>query len=435
MLSSVLAAFMANAGFATDLNIEKNVTGYASIEDGQVLGGSFLSTAQDHVNTDQVFVQRMFTGFNVETKFNPLNITGNLGMEMMVSNDYPRWSNDQGATRWLYYYPYLTEADLTWHSGNADKPALSITAGYFPIKYNKDARNLGEYLFRSGAYPQTLVTDFDFPADRLAGLNIEGNPFNGFSWNVILNTNLVLQAVGDLNLAGLVAYNFNDIFEVGAGAQYMSLVSADSTLTSPHKTTSMYNISASGDTSFYTNAGLKLMARISFDPKKLFPSSDLFGKEDLKIYGEAAILGVKNYPASIMNNVLQYDTLSQRIPVMFGINLPAFKFLDVFSVQGEWFGSPLPNDMTEEAMYSQPNPLSSASSDEFSQHRNWYTSSDNWKWSVYAKRTLAGHFSITAQVACDHFRWYTNNWQVADYQEAFQLPHQFYYVIKCGYAF
>jgi hypothetical protein len=413
---------------AADVNVVNNVTGYASLENGQVIGGNFHEA---YSIPNAVFVQRMFTGFNVESVFNPLNIKGNIGMEMMVTNDYPRWSNDQGSTRWLYYYPYLTEADLSWFYGNSEKPLLSITAGYFPFKYNNDARNLGEYLFRSGAYPQTLQTNFDFAADRLMGLNIGGNFFEGFSWNIILNTNQLFQAVGDLNLAGLVAYNFHDIFEIGAGAQYTSLISADTNFTHPENGATSY-INSSGDTSYFTNAGLKLMARVSFDVKKLFPGNDLFGKEDLKIYSEAAILGVKNYPLSIDKHT-EYDTLSQRIPIMFGINLPAFKFLDVFSVQGEWFGNPYPNDMDAEAMFSEPIPFNGTYSD-WALHKNLYKT-DNWKWSVYAKRTFAGHFSLTAQVACDHFRWYINSWQNEDYQEAFQNPHQFYYVIKCGYAF
>ena len=52
----------------------------------------------------------------------------------------------------------------------------------------------------------------------------------------------------------------------------------------------------------YTFAGTKIMARFSFDMKGLIPADSLFGllgKEDLKLYGEATILGLKNYPDPI----------------------------------------------------------------------------------------------------------------------------------------
>ena len=41
------------------------------------------------------------------------------------------------------------------------------------------------------------------------------------------------------------------------------------------------------------------MARLAFDPKGFLPSnlSEIFGKEDGKIYGEAAILGLNSITA------------------------------------------------------------------------------------------------------------------------------------------
>ena len=47
---------------------------------------------------------------------------------------------------------------------------MDLAVGYFPYKYNPEARNLGEYLFRSGTYPVYLTNDYDFPLARVAGL-------------------------------------------------------------------------------------------------------------------------------------------------------------------------------------------------------------------------------------------------------------------------
>ncbi len=64
------------------------------------------------------------------------------------------------------------------------------------------------------------------------------------------------------------------------------------------------------------------MARASFDIKGIFPM-DFLGEEDLKIYGELAILGLKDYPG-------HYNDFSKRIPMMLGFNLPFFGLLNLF---------------------------------------------------------------------------------------------------------
>jgi hypothetical protein len=66
------------------------------------------------------------------------------------------------------------------------------------------------------------------------------------------------------------------------------------------------------------------MVRAAFNLKGIFPllgMNDPFsfcGREDLKIYGEAAVLGLAHQGDSA--HLRLYDTLSQRIPVMFGMN-------------------------------------------------------------------------------------------------------------------
>jgi hypothetical protein len=430
MMMAVIAAVL---NVSAELDIKKNYTGFASLEGGQIVNATYTGK-ESNLRSDHVWVQRMYAGFTGEVLFNPLPIKTKLSLEMRMSNEYPRKTNDMGTTRRLYFYPYLTEADFCYSLGNPEKPLLSVTAGYFPIKYNKDARNLGEYLFRSGTYPQYLITDFDFPAARLAGLNIGGNLFESLSWNVLLNTNIEWQAIGDLNLSGLVSYRLADFLELGAGVCFASIASADTAFTSNRVAQSTEYIGENGDTGVLTVGGTKLMGRISADLKK-FVHSDLFGKEDLKIYSEIAVLGVKNYPLCT-DKLTRYDTLWQRIPVMFGINLPAFKLLDVLSFEAEWFGNRFPNDMAGVVFYNAPIPYPSDDKSTYSSLKNTNTyKDDDWKWSVYAKRTFAGHFMVTAQVASDHLRWFCQDWTRQDWQEALRKPDQFYYVCKLGYVF
>jgi hypothetical protein len=153
------------------------------------------------------------------------------------------------------------------------------------------------------------------------------------------------------------------------------------------------------------------MGHLSFDPKPFIPLS-IFGKEDLKIYGEAAILGVKNYPANdslnsingIKNNIYGYDSLFNKIPVMIGFNVPTFKLLDVLSIEVEWYGCPYPDDYKislgtgNDLGIPMPDPNQRVVS-------NTYTYEDNWKWSVYLKKMLMhDHFGVILQCARDHMR-------------------------------
>lgn len=54
----------------------------------------------------------------------------------------------------IKFGPGISNAFLSW----APSEKLNLTIGYFPYKYNAAAKNLGEYLFRSEAYPTILYT-------------------------------------------------------------------------------------------------------------------------------------------------------------------------------------------------------------------------------------------------------------------------------------
>ena len=151
-----------------------------------------------------------------------------------------------------------------------------------------------------------------------------------------------------------------------------------------------------------------------------------FGPEDLKVYGEAAILGVKNYQ-------LYYDTLSQRLPFMIGFNFPAFKFLDVLAWEFEWYGSPYPNNY-QNAFSIQPKPRPIPDSPQQGYTANDYQH-DNWKWSVYAKRTIANSFSVIGQVARDHFRAHIKLPYNVEREEGLTKPNHWYWMLKVAYGF
>ena len=70
------------------------------------------------------------------------------------------------------------------------------------------------------------------------------------------------------------------------------------------------------------------MTRFSFDPKRFIPV-DIFGKNDLVLYSEADIIGVRNYPQ-------YYTNVNDRIFYSLGFNVPGFKIIDVINAEIEY---------------------------------------------------------------------------------------------------
>ncbi len=308
----------------------------------------------------------------------------------------------------------ISDANATYSLGDVRSPVLSIEAGLFRYKYNAQARNLGEYLFRSGTYPAFVINNFDMAYARLTGFKVSSELLEGnLHQDLIFNIETELPPFFDGSLSYLLGYNFKKIVDVGAGVSFAHLVSVDERITTPKKQLKNRYINAPGDTGYYTYRGTKLMGRLCFDPKALLSvlgvDMPFFGSEDLKIFGEALVLGLESYPANdsigsptaLGKNVWGYDSVKNKIPLIFGFNFPTFKLLDVLALEFEWYGMPYAN--------SYHNYLGSGYVDGYpvpdnSSHIKDYTK-DNWKWSVYAKKTFFNdHLGIIFQIARDHIR-------------------------------
>lgn len=359
---------------------------------------------------------------------------------------------------------FIDRAEIKLHASPDPRDSLfDIGIGIFNEKYNPDVRNLGEYLFRSGAYPGYIDQwGFDQPFAQLAGIQVKSALFNRWHNELLLTSELYLTPFNDFSLAYLTdVSDVNKVFTAGAGVQFFRCLSVDPTLTTPKRAkdgtpSPDYFLDSIGidmngnpvyDTSFYTFAGTKVMGRFSFDPKPLFPSG-IFGKEDLRVYMEAAILGVKNYPnsplshpglpASAVINKTGFDTLAQKMPIMLGFNVPAFTLLDVLSCEVEYYGKkyvnavPVPcgNRIMDFYPVSTP-PFPAAGGSEYD---SLYEKSGatQWKWSIYARKTLFSSFAITAQVARDHIRNTVRGLSMleVDREEALVKASQWYWMLK-----
>jgi hypothetical protein len=396
----------------------------ASMEIGQIVKGFDKNVGE----IEKVWTDKIYLGFGLEARFDAkTSFMGDL--EVKTFNEFPRIIN-AGYTRRFYYYLYLKQAELARTIVDDDTWKLKVGGGYFPYKYNNDVRNLGEYLFRSTTYPQTLTTEFDYPFARLAGGYVRGAYVAGdnrFGLDLLLTTNTEWYAILDVNLSLLASCNIAKVFEIGAGVSFCSLVSADESATTPKVAATQYLQGT--DTLNYTFRGTKVMGRISFDPKKIL-DLDIFGSQDLKIYGEAALLGVKDYPAALYSPIW-YNSILERIPVMAGFNVPAFKILDVLSVEAEWWGNRYPNSMENVVWQGVPLPFPSGTTEvDSTKYKN-----DNLKWSIFGSKTFGKYYRISFQVASDHMRTFAWDWNRQDWEESLRKPDRWYYTLKFGVSF
>jgi len=175
------------------------------------------------------------------------------------------------------------------------------------------------------------------------------------------------------------------------------------------------------------------MGRLSFDPKRMWRDDDaqdngILGTEDLKLYAEGAALGLKDYPANESRNNPGYEDIMERVPVMVGFNVPAFRVLDVLSVEVQWFGSRAPNSYNR-VMFSTTLPQAASGSTPEQYVR------DDIKWSVYARKTLFGFCTLTGQIASDHLRTEKVGLEHIDTEENLRDPRNRHWRVKMAFAF
>ncbi|HUI92953.1 MAG TPA: hypothetical protein VLX68_11960 [Chitinivibrionales bacterium] len=432
-------------------------SGFSSSEFGQLEWPHMLSDSCAHQDVMRTYVN---FGFNKQLgdRFQiQAAIEGKL-----YYNTFPQ--NEKGGVEGfflpsMYYAFYFDRAFSNFYLGDAESPYLQFTLGYFPFKYNPDARDLGEYLYRSGCYPAVLFNQFDFALARLLGLKISsdlGPSLFHTHLDLILNASTDMPPFFDLNLGGIATFDMAKIFNLGVGAMYQSLVPANDGLTSPHTETIGTGLASNGNAydvvldsnggvasaKYYTAAGLKLMGRFSFDPKRFFGSPDHFlfiGNEGLKLFGEAAILGVQSYPSS-QDNPYGYDTLIHKVPIMLGINLPSFDFgsfsiFDVLSLQFEYYDCKYPNNYQyKDQSLWQPVPVPQGVAYTTEPFSN-YAHDDNLKWAVYAKKTFKNGLFAVAQVACDHIRNESPVNNFYDSEEVLRTKLSWWMVLKLGLLF
>ncbi|MBF0432793.1 MAG: hypothetical protein HQK83_16025 [Fibrobacteria bacterium] len=314
--------------------------------------------------------------------------------------------------------------------------SADMRIGYFSYKYNTQAMNLGEYLFRSLPYPQYLTSGFEI-ADKvkIPGAKFGMNIGKSLRQDIFIRSETEMPPLYDFSFAYLINYTPCTLIDISAGIDLYRIISVDKGKTTPSKDTVAFNSDIYADKIFThymdetdsvpaTFAGTKIMGRMTIDPKFFF-SHPAFGKEDLKIYTETIMLGLKNYPS-------WHEEPLHRIPIMVGFNIPSFKILDIFSFEVEYFASPYANS-TRDIWDSRtplpdigPNKPESKDYDTYANKRI-----DNWKWSLYSSKKIGKYLRFSAQIANDHTP--RTGLTISPNEDITQVPGDWYWMFRVMY--
>jgi hypothetical protein len=351
--------------------------------------------------------------------------------------------------------PYIAAASFTYRIGEPESPFFQGTAGLFHYNYDGNVKDLGLYLLRGSVYPGFLMSGFEtadvVPLANVLGVWVRNNTGNLRS-DVVLNCETQLKPYFDLSLAYIGRVRVSEAFSVGAGVNLYRLIPNDSRIShkpfdpvfekkdnevkNDYQREFIYVDTAGGkhDTTFFGFDGTKLMADFEFDPKALLGLGGGLGPEDLKLYGEAALMGLSFDKA----HKAVYGGVSQRMPMMAGFNFPAFGYLDHLSLEVEWYGAKFRDDtwrmQPDIDRPESPIPYDLHGPDDTSSAVRTYPR-DNLKWALHAAKTIQGHFKVSGQIANDHFRPGGIANTPATYEVATSTLSDWYWMAKIAYFF
>lgn len=176
------------------------------------------------------------------------------------------------------------------------------------------------------------------------------------------------------------------------------------------------------------------MARASMDIGTLLKVERIH-PGDFKIYAEWALLGVENQP-------FYYDHISERMPIMAGINIPTFGVLNKLTVETEYHKSRFPNSINAPYYYNLPLPLNAVTGEE-SNPANYSDAAvaaspksfarDDWHWSVYSSRHVYESITLYAQVANDNLRLIDPEGKPSDHPLTIR-PKDWYYLVRLDFG-
>ena len=441
--------------------------------------GHIVSGSNPTANTD--------VGVNPDISMQPLNRANFLAIQEVNGGNFDLAAGISGLIWWPYgggvtdaservmnVKPMVPVARVRWRFGDPTATSAALLVGTFTHKYNPDAKNLGEYLYRSGTYPGFLFTTEGWLLMNRASNYSHGALLSVSQFGGALRHNLSLfmetnyYPIGDFSPGYDVSYT-QKWFELGGGMvlnHYLALRPSSlepkvSDNTYVHLTvdtgTAAQTIDYYGpdtpdrmpvqflDPSApgyskeilhrWSHKGVKVMGRAALNLNSLMPAESR-NPEDLRIFGEVAVLGWEDQP-------LYYEKRFERMPIMFGVNLPTLKLLDVLALQGEYYASPFNNMGAFNSSslpiwgsaFKQTDPDVSSTTQFDNRGKILIVDNhdDDWKWSVYAKKTVNKVMTVYAQAARDHLRL-TDGKYAASSVPLTSKPGEWYYLVRLEFT-
>lgn len=355
----------------------------------------------------------------------------------------------QTGTKVFFGDAILTKAFAQFDmGGEAENPLLRAKLGFFPVK-NTHSRNLGEYMFRTGTYPDFLITGNGYTSVNTAlGTTVLGNQWSHqagdhFSHDVFFTTERQSYPLHDFSLTYLAKLK-TGFFNLALGVQFNRLIPVNPSLTTPGEEKNTYFVhngityannpeyyqllstGAAKDSNAakaadykatelmidslrraweadpatapelkkYTFKGIKPMGFLSMDFKALF-GGDIFRGDEMVLYAEGVLMGYENQP-------IFYENRMERLALMAGFNIPTFGLLDNLNVELERLTSKHINGYRNAMEGGIPLPDYNYDAIGGYDPEDW--KGDDLKWSVFLSRKVLDGFHVQAQIANDHFR-------------------------------
>lgn len=409
--------------------------------------GSIVKGVELALDTlDNMWVQRFGGTFDLEASRGE-HLDLYLGAGSIFWHSIPAIST-QTPSKVFYGDAILTKSFAQFTFGENESPWLTGKLGFFPVKYSH-SRNLGEYLFRTGTYPNFLVTGNGYTSVSTSNVAVLGTQWTyiqpmGLSHDLFFTSERQSYPLHDFSLTWMSRYK-GGFFSAGLGLQLDRIIPVTPSLTTPTQAKNTYfthsdgqtyvnnkeyyELSAKGATNDsnvaeaarftaaialldslqpiwdslpatrpafkeYTFKGIKPLATLTLDFKALF-GDGLFRGDEMVLYSEAVLMGWANQP-------IYYEDRMKRLALMAGFNVPTFGLLDAFNVELEhWAGDYVNGYRTaREGLL----PLPDYNYNVFSGYSPEHWKGDDLKWSVFLSRQLLDGFHLQAQVANDHLR-------------------------------
>lgn len=423
---------------------QKEITfsGGSAISYGRIAHSSDKSSLDYSKN----FLRSISAQFLMSAAFGD-NLKINAGLGALERHFLPGGATDATGRSPFVVSPYLVQANFAYSWWDTDQAKLKLTGGYFPYTYNPDVKNLGLYLLRGPVYPGILISGFETkhiaPVANMLGLRVQ-HVSGIFEQNLVLTSETELYPLFDFSPAYIANVKLGGALKIGAGVNFFHWIPIEKKLTSPdtlaydgsdtpsgfvgdpNLRTWVYVDTIAKDTTYLSFKGTKVMANASLDPKVFFGSGAM-GANDLKLYAEVALIGLDmsdSYKAI-------YGGYMNRMPVMVGFNLPMFNILDNLSIEAEWYGSKVKDDLSryQASTSNQMSPLPVVN------RANLDLSRDDWKWSLHGSKKL-GQVRVAFQVANDHSRPGGKlNFPANEWQSFFISPKDWYAMSKVAFFF